>query len=297
MPVRPGRPILAVLAGAAALAAAAPATLATAAPAPLAAAAPAAAAPAPLAAPARLAAAAAAPVPVAGQDVSWPQCPAGRGGYGLPMPAAGAAFVIVGLTGGRGFTTNPCVAGQAWWAKTHGVRTAAYLVPTYPTRTQLRRWGAAGPARATSLEGRVYNVGWAQAGDAIGVLRRSGLRATAVWIDVEANRKRPWSPDTAANTALVRGVAAAIRRARLQPGLYTNSSSWTTYTDGARLGLPEWRTVGPRPRGQALAACGTASLNGGRVLLVQHWTNIADHDVLCRPLSSRAARARWFHAP
>jgi hypothetical protein len=213
------------------------------------------------------------------------------------MPAPGAAFVIVGLTGGRGFTTNPCVSGQAWWAKTHAVRTAAYLVPTYPTRAQLRRWGAGGPAPATSLQGRVFNVGWAQGADAAGVLRRSGLRAKAVWIDVEANRVRPWSPDTGANTALVRGVAAAIRRAGLQPGLYTNSSSWTTYTDGARLGLPEWRTVGPRSRAEAVAACAAASLNGGRVLLVQHWTNTADHDVLCRPLSSRAARARWFHAP
>ncbi len=269
MPARAPRPILAVLAGAAVLAA----TLTGG------------------------TGAAAATAPLAGQDVSWPQCPAGHGGYGLPMPAAGAAFMIVGLTGGRGFTTNPCVTSQAAWAKTRGIRTAAYLVPTYPTRAQFGRWGRVGPARPTSLEGRAYNVGWAQAADAIGVLRRSGLRAKAVWIDVEANRRRAWSSDTGANTAVVRGVAAAIRRAGLQPGLYTNSSSWTTYTDGARLGLPEWRTVGPRPRSTAVAACSAAPLNGGRVLLVQHWTNTADHDVLCRPLSSRAARARWFHAP
>jgi hypothetical protein len=213
------------------------------------------------------------------------------------MPGASASFVVVGLTAGRGFTANPCAASQAWWARTHGVRTAAYLFPTYPTRAQMSRWGTVGPARPTSLEGRAYNVGWAEAADAIGVLRRSGLRAKAVWIDVEANHKRPWSSDTAANTALVRGVAAAIRRAGFQPGLYTNSSSWTAYTDGARLGLPEWRTVGPRGRAQAVAACSAGSLNGGPVLMVQHWTNTADYDVLCRPLSSRAARARWFHAP
>src|SRR5919202_3872242 len=287
MPARPAGAILTVLAGAAVLTAVLPSGTGAAMAAP--------AAPTRGAAPPRLAAAA--PAALAGQDVSWPQCPAGRGGYGLPMPAASAAFVIVGLTGGRGFTTIPCVASQAWWAKTHGVRTAAYLFPTYPTRAQLRRWGAVGPARPTSLEGRVYNVGWAEAADAIGVLRRSGLRAKAVWIDVEANHKRPWSSDTGANTALVRGVAAAIRRAGLQPGLYTNRSSWTTYTDGARLGLPEWRTVGPRPRATAVAACSAPPLNGGRGLPVQHWTNTADYDVLCRPLSSRAARARWFHAP
>ena len=243
------------------------------------------------------AAAATAPAPLAGQDVSWPQCPAGRGGYGLPMPGPGAAFVVVGLTAGRGFTSNPCVTSQAWWAKKHRVPTAAYLVPTYPTRAQFRRWGSVGPARATSLQGRVYNVGWAQAADAVSVLRRSGLRSTAVWIDVETNRVRPWSPDTGANTALIRGVAAALRRAGLRPGLYTNRSSWTAYTDGARLRLPEWRTVGPRPRATAVAACGAAPLNGGRVLMVQHWTTTVDHDVLCPALGSRAARARWFRAP
>jgi hypothetical protein len=242
-------------------------------------------------------ASAAAGAPLVGQDVSWPQCPAGHGGYGLPMPPANAAFVIVGLTAGRAFTANPCVTSQARWAKAHGVRTAAYLVATYPTRSQLRRWGRVGPARPTSREGRAYNAGWAQAADAVGVLRRSGLRATTVWIDVETNRVRPWSTDPSANTAVVRGVAAALRRAGLRPGLYTNRSSWTTYTDGARLGLPEWRTVGPRSRAEALAACSAAPLNGGRVLLVQHWTTTVDHDVLCPPLASRAARARWFHTP
>ena len=248
-------------------------------------------------APSAGAAAAPAPAPLAGQDVSWPQCPAGRGGYGLPMPAPGAGFVVVGLTAGRGFTSNPCVRSQAAWAKKHRVPTAAYLVPTYPTRAQLRRWGGIGPAPGTTLQGRVHNVGWAQAADAVSVLRRSGLRATAVWIDVETNRVRPWSPDTAANTALLRGVAAALRRAGLKPGLYTNRSSWTTYTDGARLGLPEWRTVGARPRAEAVAACNAAPLNGGRVLMVQHWTKTADHDVACQPLASRAARARWFATP
>ena len=275
MRARPGRFLSAVLAGSALLATTG-STLLTA---PAAVAAPAAARPAP---------------PVVGQDVSWPQCPAGRGGYSLPMPSRNAAFVIVGLTNGRGFTANPCVTSQAAWARAARVPAAAYLVTTYPTRAQKRRWGASGPLRGTRLPDRVYNVGWAQAMDAVRVLRRSGLRVNAVWIDIEANRVRPWSTDTSANTALIRGVAAALRRAGLRPGLYTNRSSWTTYTDGARLGLPEWRTVGARSRAEAVAACAATPLNGGRVLLAQHWTTTVDHDVLCPPLTSRAAFARWF---
>jgi hypothetical protein len=232
-----------------------------------------------------------------GQDVSWPQCPAGRGGYGLPMPPRDAAFVIVGLTAGRGFTANPCVGSQTAWVKQHRVPASAYLVPTYPTRAEMRRWGALGPRTATTLAGRVYNVGWAQARAALAVLARSGLRARAVWIDVEASRTRPWSADTGANTTLLRGVAAAVHRAGFLPGLYTNSSSWTGFTDGAELGLPEWRTVGPRGRAAALAACTARSLNAGRVLMVQYWTSTVDSDVACPVLASRSARQRWFPAP
>jgi hypothetical protein len=232
-----------------------------------------------------------------GQDVSWPQCAPGRGGYGLPMPPPDAAFVVLGLTAGRGFTANPCLPGQVAWARRHRVPAAAYLVPTYPTRAQLRRQGALGPRSATTLRDRVYNVGWAQAGSALAALARSGLRARSVWIDVEASRTRPWSADVDANAALVQGASAAIRHAGYLPGLYTNSSSWTDYTDGARLGLPEWRTVGPRGRAAAQTACAARPLNGGRVLMVQYWTSTVDSDVACPVLASRRARSRWFAAP
>jgi hypothetical protein len=213
------------------------------------------------------------------------------------MPAPGAAFVVVGLTAGRGFTANPCLGSQVAWARQHTVPASAYLVATYPTRAEMRRWGAQGPRPATTVSDRVFNVGWAQARAALDVLSRSGLGARSVWIDVETVRNRPWSPDTERNTALVRGVAAAVRAAGHLPGLYTNSSSWTGLTDGARLGLPEWRTVGPRSRSAARAACGAWPLNGGQVLLVQYWTSTVDHDVLCSPLDSRTARARWFRTP
>jgi hypothetical protein len=147
------------------------------------------------------------------------------------------------------------------------------------------------------LRDRVYDVGWAEARTALATLARSGLRARAVWIDVEASRTRPWSPDTEANTELVEGAAAAVRQAGYRPGLYTNASSWKDFTDGAALGLPEWRTVGPRARAAAEAACGARPLNGGPVVMVQYWTSTVDSDVLCPALASRSARLGWFAAP
>jgi hypothetical protein len=228
-----------------------------------------------------------------GQDVSWPQCSSRQGGYGLPMPSASAPFVVVGLTAGRAFTANPCVTSQVAWARRTGVPTSAYLVATYPTRAEVRAWSS-GPRRPSTLRDRVYNVGVAQGRAALRVLARSGLRARAVWVDVEQNRRRPWSANPDLNVALIQGVAAAVRGAGYRPGLYTNASSWSQYTDGARLGLAEWRTVGPRTRAVAEQACGARPLNGGQVLLVQYWTSTVDRDIACPVLDSQAARLRWF---
>jgi hypothetical protein len=231
----------------------------------------------------------------AGQDVSWPQCSSRQGGYGLPMPSASAPFVVVGLTAGRAFTANPCVASQAAWARRTRVPTSAYLVATYPTRAEVRAWSS-GPRRPSTLRDRVYNVGVAQGRAALRVLARSGLRTHSVWVDVERNRRRPWSANPDMNVALIQGVVAAIRAAGYRPGLYTNASSWAVYTDDVRLGLPEWRTVGPRSRALAEQACAARPLNGGTVLLVQYWTSTVDSDVACPVLASRAAKLRWFAA-
>jgi hypothetical protein len=238
--------------------------------------------------------AASAPVRAAGQDISWPQCSSRQGGYGLPMPSASAPFVVVGLTDGRAFTANPCIATQAAWARSAGVPTAGYLVATYPTRAEVRRWGG---APGLALRQRVYAVGVAQGRAALRVLARSGLHAHSVWVDVEQNRRRAWSSDPDLNVAVLQGVVAAIRSRGYRAGLYTNASSWTLYTDDARLGLPEWRTVGGRSRTAAQQACAAQPLNGGPVLLVQYWTSTVDSDLACPALDSRAAQQRWFAAP
>ena len=52
---------------------------------------------------------------VRGGDLSWPNCPKGMGvpgrrTQGLPLPWATAKYWILGLTNGRAFTRNPCLA-------------------------------------------------------------------------------------------------------------------------------------------------------------------------------------------
>src|SRR6185295_18639642 len=55
-----------------------------------------------------------------GFDISWPQC-------GKPVPAQPYGFGIVGVTGGRAFTTNPCLGDQVAWASAGGAGAGVYI--------------------------------------------------------------------------------------------------------------------------------------------------------------------------
>lgn len=232
-----------------------------------------------------------------GQDVAWPQCPVsypGKG-YGLPMPGATARFVIIGLSGGRGFSTNPCLDRQVRWAKAHHLLGAAYTVPSYPTAAQLRAYAAAGPYSAATATGRLKNVGWAQARYAVRVMRAHGVKSPTVWVDVEPNRGAPWSASRTRNTAVVAGMMAGFRHFGHRPGIYSNTSGWRSITGGARFGAPEWRTVGTLGRARALRTCSIrTSLNGGPVSIVQWWNSRADYDVACPRVATNAKRLKRY---
>jgi hypothetical protein len=79
-----------------------------------------------------------------GNDISWPQCPEGGGGYGLPGPVATASFVVLGLTDGGSFQANPCLARQVASAKTRRLWAGAYAISSYPTSEQLTRYAGTG---------------------------------------------------------------------------------------------------------------------------------------------------------
>src|SRR5471030_1069450 len=79
-----------------------------------------------------------------GNDISWPQCPKGGGGYGLPGPMASASFAVLGLTDGGSFRANPCLARQVASVKTRHLLAGAYAVSTYPTSAQLVHYGGSG---------------------------------------------------------------------------------------------------------------------------------------------------------
>ncbi|HEX2808165.1 MAG TPA: hypothetical protein VHN80_18540, partial [Kineosporiaceae bacterium] len=232
-----------------------------------------------------------------GNDISWTQCSIAQGGYANPMPDDGATFVVIGLSQGQGFTTNACLPAQVAWAKTHRVRVAGYVFPSYPTNVEYAAYGGRGPYSTRTATGRLSNVGYQEAAYWVKAAKVAGLSTPMIWVDVEKKlHGHPWSTRTDRNLPVIRGLLAGFKHAGLRTGIYSPGAHWAEITGGVRLGQVEWRTVGKRTPAEALATCAKPGVQGSPVLMAQFWnaTATVDHDVLC-PITRGAYLTRYFH--
>jgi len=242
----------------------------------------------------------ASPVPpggraAAGNDISWPQCPKGSGGYGLPGPQASAKFVVIGLTDGGSFAANPCLSGQVAAARARHLWTAGYAISTYPTRAELARYGGTG-----SLAARLARVGRAEARFNLATLRRVGLKVPMVWVDIEPRAKAPWSASTANNNAVIDGVLAGYKAAGVRAGVYSYDRAWKSITGGRVMPtMPTWYPVGKRGRTAAWARCKVASFSGTTPSLVQWTDGVRDYNLTCPGVTGTPASGspltRWMN--
>jgi hypothetical protein len=218
-----------------------------------------------------------------GFDVSWPQC----GQRELP-PAH--AFAVLGVTGGKAFTTNPCLGAQWRWAAGTSGAAALYMnvneadPPTSPTSAN----GPAGHCPADSAPCAAYNYGANAAGFAVAYARRSGASAPMWWLDVENGNS--WSDHQDLNAEVVRGALDELHRRRLSAGIYSTGVQWSDITGGADFGVPVW-VAGSPDLDSAGSYCGRG-FAGGPVWMVQ---TMLDYDVnyLCQP--QKAAEAFGVH--
>lgn len=238
-------------------------------------------------------------VRLTGADISWPNCPKGMGiasrrSPGNPMPLASASFVVIGLTNGPGFVTNPCLADQVAWAKERGVWASAYSMTTFPTRRLLAEHGRTGPWSPDTRARRLKNAGYAQGQFNVAAMAAVGLEVPFVWVDVEPYPTHPWSRSRLANREVVRGVVRAYEDAGYQVGFYSYANGWRAVVgDWLKPRYPAWVPVGPERDGRWVAsgACRWRSFSGGPVWLAQWVDGNRDRNVTCRPLHGRAASA------
>jgi len=210
-----------------------------------------------------------------------------QGGYGLPLPAASAQFVVIGLTKGLPFTENPCQAAQVGWAKAHRVQAQAYAMAAFPTTAQLNAYRAKGPWSASTRAGQLSNAGYAEATTSAASLKRVGFKPEMVWIDVEPHLVQPWPAKGPAsqqeNRYVLEGLMRGLHDAGYPYGLYSFTSSWRDITGSWLLpAVPVWATAGRTDRpAEAAALCKKASFSGGPVKLAQRYDETRDYDVSC----------------
>ncbi len=222
-----------------------------------------------------------------GYDISWPQCPS-------TTPPDGD-FVIIGLTDGKAFTTNPCLAAQRTWSLSHTTNPAhAYTWANYPTSAQLTRYGASGPWTSGTTSGQLHNVGYAEGTYAASTLAALPWKPPAVWVDVEQpaptsthGQLWPDSPTRALkdrNRFVIEGVLRALEDNGYAVGIYSVSSHWAQIVGSWWLpGIPAWVSAGTRGETAATAMCSQPSWSGGTVVLAQWWDATTDYDVTCAP--------------
>jgi hypothetical protein len=225
-------------------------------------------------------------VSAAGNDISWPQCPKGGGGYGLPGPQASAKFVVIGLTDGGSFRENPCLGRQIAAARARHLWTGVYAISTYPTKAQLARFGGT----TGSLPIRLHRVGAAEARFNLGAMRRAGLRPPMVWVDVEPRTRSPWSSIPYRNNAVIDGVLAGYKAAGVHTGVYSYSKVWTAIT-GARPmpAVPTWVPVGKKGPAVAMSRCALPTFSGSQPWIVQWTDGKRDYNYTCPGITGTAA--------
>ncbi|HSR26120.1 MAG TPA: hypothetical protein VLW53_21375, partial [Candidatus Eisenbacteria bacterium] len=203
------------------------------------------------------------PPHVHGYDASYPQCPASA------APAA-ATFSIIGVSGGRGFTVNPCLAGQ--WRAARGLR-AVYFNSGYdpdnagkttPDCRSRAQYQDGGDDRRTA-----YAIGCSEAVYAVNAMRAAGAdRAVMIWLDVESSNSWDHSSFDLNRVALQAEIDQLAAFGRLV-GLYATFAEWRAIVGAwSPAGIVADWVAGAEPE----AGCGTPGFSGHPVWIVQEPT-------------------------
>ncbi|MEZ4552829.1 MAG: hypothetical protein R3B59_02890 [Dehalococcoidia bacterium] len=217
-----------------------------------------------------------------GYDISFPQC-------GGALPAQPYAFGIVGATGGRAFTHNPCLRAQYNWAAASGRPPSVYINTKFPSGTTIgqRDTGPAGTCAATDTRCQAYNYGYKTAQDAVAYAKTQGVLDVATWwLDVET--ENTWSDDKAMNAVVLEAAIDYLKTMSASIGIYSTTYQWSTIAGTYSPGLPVW-VAGATDVTHAHQLCATGSFGGGEVQLVQYPAPPFSKNLVCGAAPSPTA--------
>jgi hypothetical protein len=217
-----------------------------------------------------------------GYDVSWPQC-------NDALPSDGD-FRIVGVSGGKPYTDNDCLATQYRWAAGAAPGVAFYMNTANPgTASKVVNWygqKSPNPGCGPSDEAAcAFNYGYNAAKHAFEYdqAQTGAAGRWSWWLDVEIDNS--WSPSASLNVSDLIGSIAYLRSQGVPVGAYSTGYQWGRITAGVQFtDVPDW-VAGARNGPQAARWCGPdSSFTGGPVVLVQWVESDLDHNHACRTL-------------
>jgi hypothetical protein len=212
-----------------------------------------------------------------GNDVSYPQCSSSTSSF--PRNS----FGIVGVTGGRAFTDNACLATEFPWASTLSSTPASLTMNLNSPIGSTASSGMTGPYGTCAKKDKLcqaenYGYNAAQAADTYA--RQQGASALEWWLDIETGNS--WSSSFTLNQGTINGAAFFFTSNRMAVGIYSTPSMWKSITGGYQNAqLPVWlATTATTPS----TFCSLSySFTGGQVYLVQYANALVsvDSDYAC----------------
>lgn len=201
-----------------------------------------------------------------GFDISYPQCNSGLQQTG--------SFGIVGVSGGKAFTQNPCFAAEYDHAKTTGL-VSIYMNLNAPVGKTARA-NTSGPVACAPNDQicQAHNYGWNAATAA--VLAADQRKAATWWLDIEIANS--WAGKAAINVATIDGARDYLLSVGVaNVGIYSVPSMWNQITGNWQdPTLPVWFA------GTASTTCAQAfSFTSGPIWLVQNISGASNGNRSC----------------
>jgi len=209
------------------------------------------------------------PTGLAGYDVSYPQC-----GGATP----GGSFGIVGVNGGRPFSTNSCL-GAEYAAALKSPAPSLYINTGYAGayRNNITA-GCSAQSASVSGTGRqvqAWAIGCSEAEASMSYATAQGATNPAAWwLDVETANS--WSSSNLSlNRYSIQGAVTRLAQSGLPVGIYSTGSMWTAISGGnftPSSVAADWEAAG--------GSCSTP-FTSSPVWLVQSTTSGFDSDLAC----------------
>ncbi|HUX87058.1 MAG TPA: hypothetical protein VMW65_08655 [Chloroflexota bacterium] len=224
-----------------------------------------------------------------GYDISFPNCQGGQ------RPASLGDFTVIGVNGGRAFTTNPCFREEYQQARASGRTPGIYMNLNYPSGPSAAQ-GKSGPrgnCQSRDAACQAYNYGYNAAHNALASARSQSASSTNWWLDIETMNY--WTRNTSLNAQVIQGAVDFLKSQQQHVGIYSIASMWQTIAGGYAPGLPNW-VAQTNSRIPVSAFCGSSfAFGGGSVTMVQSWDGRFDLDLPCPSMLTNSGI--WTQSP